>query len=356
MFYAVIMAGGSGTRLWPLSRKKCPKQALTLIGDRSMLNHAVDRIVPLFGAGRIVVVTRDEHRPMLAGQTPELPAKNFIVEPEGRGTAPAIGLAAIHLRRQDPKAIMAVLTADHFISIQDRFRQVLSAAARVAEDGHMVTLGIKPSSPSTGFGYIKQGKSLKETDGFPVFSVEKFIEKPDLPTATTMVETGEYSWNSGMFIWRIDRILEEFKRQMPAFYAQLMEVDAALGTPGYDAVMSRVWPKVKKETIDYGIMEGAENVAVIPVDIGWTDVGSWASLFELLSRDANGNTVVGEHLGIGTANTLVFGKKRLIATIGVKDMIIVDTDDAVLVCPIDHEQKVRDIVDRLKKDGLEKWL
>jgi mannose-1-phosphate guanylyltransferase len=358
MFYAVIMAGGSGTRLWPMSRKKSPKQALTLVGDRTMLNHAVDRIVPLFGAQRIVVVTRNEHRRILAGQTPELPAGNFIVEPEGRGTAPAIGLAAIHLRRrQDPKAVMAVLTADHFISNKDRFRLALGAAARVADNGPLVTLGIKPSSPSTGFGYIKQGKRLKETDGFPVFDVEKFIEKPDLTTATTMVKSGNFSWNSGMFIWRVDRILEEFKRQMPTFYAQLMEVDAALGTPAYEKTIGRIWPLVKKETIDYGIMEGAKNVAVMPVDIGWTDVGSWASLFELLSTDANGNAVVGEHLGIDTGTTLVFGGgKRLIATIGIKDMIIVDTDDAVLVCPVDREQEVRDIVGRLGKNGLEKWL
>lgn len=356
MYYAVIMAGGSGTRLWPLSLKKCPKQALSLVGERTMLGHAVDRILPLFGAERIVVVTRDEHRAILAETTPELPLQSFVLEPAGRGTAPAIGLAAIHLRKKDPDAVMVVLTADHFIKDTVRFREVLFAAAKVAAKGHLVTLGIKPSSPSTGFGYIKQGKSLVAADGLPVFSVEKFVEKPDQEKATAMVKTGDYSWNSGMFIWRVDRILEEFKRQMPEFYAQLTKVEAALGTAAYDKVIGEIWPKVAKETIDYGIMEGAKDVAVIPVDIGWTDVGSWGSLFELLSTDKNGNTVVGPHLGIDTHNSLVFGGKRLIATIGVKDLVIVDTENAVLVCPREREQEVKEIVERLGKEGMGQWL
>ena len=355
MYHAVIMAGGSGTRLWPLSRKKSPKQALKLIGERTMLNHAVDRIMALFGPERIVVVTRDEHYQVLSGQAPELPPDNFILEPMGRGTGPAIGLAAIHLRKKDPDATMAVLTADHFIADTARFRQALASASKVAANGHLVTLGIKPSSASTGFGYIKQGKSLSTVEDFPVFGVERFIEKPDRETATAMVKSGDYAWNSGMFIWRVDRILEEFKRQMPDFYAQLSQVEAALGTPDYQATIRRVWPQAAKETIDYGIMEGAKDVAVIPVDIGWSDVGSWGSLFELLPTDKNGNIIVGPHAGIDTRGSLLFGKKRLIATIGLKDMIVVDTEDAVLVCPKDREQEVRDIVERLGKDGLDAW-
>lgn len=356
MYYAVIMAGGSGTRLWPLSLKKCPKQALQLVGGRTMLGHAVDRILPLFGSERIVVVTRDEHRAVLAEKTPELPLQSFILEPAGRGTAPAIGLAAIHLRKKDPEAIMVVLTADHFIRDTIRFREVLAAAAKAAAKGHLVTLGINPSSPSTGFGYIKQGESLDAADDFPVFNVEKFVEKPDQEKAGAMVKSGDYSWNSGMFIWRVDRILEEFRRQMPDFYAQLTKVESALGTTGYEKVIRDIWPKVAKETIDYGIMEGAKDVVVIPVDIGWTDVGSWGSLFELLSTDKNGNTVVGPHLGIDTHNSLVFGGKRLIATIGVQDLVIVDTENAVLVCPREREQEVKEIVERLGKEGMGQWL
>ena len=356
MYYALIMAGGSGTRLWPLSRRNRPKQVLKLVGDRTMFEHAVDRIVSLFGPERIFVVTGAEHLATLSAQAPELPPLNFIIEPEGRGTAPAIGLGAIHLRQQDPGAIMAVLTADHFIKDTARFRQVLSAAAQLAADGHLVTLGIKPSSPSTGYGYIKQGESLGVVEGFPVFDVEQFTEKPSAEVATQMVESGEYSWNSGMFIWRVDRILDEFQRQMPEFYRQLIELEATLGTPDDEPTLNCIWPQVARQTIDYGVMEGAENVVVIPVDIGWSDIGSWASLLELLPADEDGNIVFGPHLGIDTHDTLAFGGKRLIATVGVKGMVIVDTEDALLICSKQREQEVREIVNRLSKNGNSQWL
>ncbi len=356
MYYALIMAGGIGTRLWPLSRRNRPKQSLRLVGERTMFEHAVDRIAPLFQPEQVFVVTGAEHMEALIAQAPELPPENFIVEPEGRGTAPCIGLGAIHLRRQDPEAIMAVLTADHFITDTARFRQVLATAAQVAEEGHMVTLGITPSSPSTGFGYIKQGESLDMVEGFSVFRAERFTEKPSPETALHMVESGEYSWNSGMFIWRVDRILKEFQRQMPEFYVQLAEVEATLGTSGYEATLSRVWPQVAKQAIDYGVMEGAEDVAVIPVDIGWSDVGSWASLSELLPADERGNVVIGPHIGVDTRDTLVFGGKRLIATVGLEGMVIVDTEDALLVCPREREQEVRAVVRRLEEDGRGEWL
>lgn len=356
MYYAVIMAGGSGTRLWPLSRQHRPKQALKLIGQRTMFQYAVDRIAPHFPAERIFVVTRREHTAVLMEQTPAVPPANFIVEPEGRGTASAIGLAAIHLRRKDPDAVMAVLTADHYIADTDCFWQVLVAAAQVADTGYLVTLGIKPSSPSTGFGYIHHGTRLNAGKDTPTFKVERFIEKPDLETATHMVNSGEYSWNGGMFIWRVDRVLVEFERQMPQFYAQLMEVAATLGMPAYETTLKRIWPKVIKQTIDYGVMEGANEVAVIPVNMGWTDVGSWGSLLTLLPADQDGNILVGSHVEIDTHDTLVFGDKRLIATIGVQGLVIVDTDDAVLVCPKEREQAVRDLVDKLKNDGFRQWL
>jgi mannose-1-phosphate guanylyltransferase len=356
VYYAVIMAGGTGTRLWPLSRQNRPKQALNLIGERSMLQHAIDRTIPVFGPDRIIVVTRSEHLETLQAQAPELPPENFIVEPEGRGTAPAIALAAIHLHKRDPDAIMAVLTADHYIADVGRFQSALIAARAIAEDNRLVTLGIKPSSASTGFGYIKQGKSLGVADGFPVFSVEKFIEKPDLPAAIQMTESGLYSWNSGMFFWRVDRILKEFERQMPDFFAQLKQIETVLGAPDYEQKLTHIWPRVAKQTIDYGVMENAENVAVIPVDIGWVDVGNWSSLFGTLSRDKNGNAAVGPHATIDIHNTLLFGEKRLIAAIGVKDLVIVDTADALLICPLDREQEVRDMVKLLGETGLREWL
>ena len=356
MNYALIMAGGTGTRLWPLSRRLYPKQALDLIGEGSLFSSAVERISPLFRPQQILVVTREEHVEILASQVPELPRENFIVEPEGRGTAPAIGLGAIHLRHRDPEAIMAVLTADHFISATARFRQALTAAAQVASKGHLVTLGIQPSSPATGYGYIKQGEKLDAMEDFPVFRVEHFTEKPDQETATRMVASGDYSWNSGIFIWRVDRILEEFERQMPEFHAQLLEVETTLGTPDYQPALDRTWPQVTKQTIDYGVMEKAEDIAVIPVDIGWSDVGSWASVLELLPADEAGNALVGPHIGIDTRDTLVFGEKRLVATIGIEGMVIVDTEDALLVCPREREQEVREIVRRLEEEGKNHWL
>ena len=348
MYYAVIMAGGSGTRLWPLSRRNYPKQALKLVGERTMFQYAVQRIRPIFPPERIMVVTLAKHATILMEQVPELPAQNFILEPEGRGTAPAIGLAAIHIASQDPDGCMVILTADHFISKTEHFCEVLAAAEKVA-DGRLVTLGIQPSNASTGFGYIQQGALAGVENGFPFYTVERFTEKPDLATARQMLESGEYSWNSGMFVWQASRILKEFQTQMPEFFAQLMKVNLVLGTPAYRAMMERVWPQVSKETIDYGVMEGASDVVVIPVDIGWTDIGSWGSLFNLLPADAEENVFVGPHVEIDTTNTLIFGDKRLVAVMGVKDLVIVDTEDVLMVCSREREQDVKALVELLKQ-------
>jgi mannose-1-phosphate guanylyltransferase len=353
--YAVIMAGGSGTRLWPLSRQQRPKQALTLIGERTLFQEAIDRITPLIPPDRILVVARREHAELLMAQAPELPRENFVIEPEGRGTAPAIGLAAVHLSRVNPQAAMAVLTADHHIAAVGDFLRALSSAAQVANEGYLVTLGIQPTSPSTGYGYIHHGERLNLAD-LAAFQVERFVEKPDLEEAKAMLNSGAYSWNSGMFVWRVDRILEEFAQHMPDLYRQLQAVAAALNTDSYEATLNRVWPRVTKQTIDYGVMEQADRVAVLPVDIGWTDVGSWGSLWSLLPADRDGNIAVGAHVGINTHDTLTFSGRRLIATIGVQGMVIVDTDDAVLVCPREQEQAVRELVDQLKHKDLQAWL
>jgi mannose-1-phosphate guanylyltransferase len=356
MYYAVIMAGGSGTRLWPLSRRGHSKQALRLVGERTMFQHAVDRLAPLFPPERIYVVTRQDQSAMLSSQVPELPLSNFINEPVGRGTAPAIGLAAIQLRKRDPAAIMAVLPADHHITNTREFRRVLEAAALVAGDGPLVTLGIKPASASTGFGYIEQGCTLRKVDDFSVFRVERFIEKPASELAEKMLSSGRYSWNSGMFVWRVDRILDEFRNHMPELYAQLMIVEAAWGRPDFKDQLLRAWDQVHEQTIDYGVMENAGDVVVIPVDMGWIDVGSWASVAELLPPDQEGNIFVGPCKEIDTHNTLVFGSKRLVATIGIQDIVIVDSEDALLVCARRREQDVREIVEQLKTSGESQWL
>ena len=321
-----------------------------------MFAYAVDRIAPLFRPEQILVGTRETYVDILSELAPTLPPENFILEPEGRGTAPAIGLAAIHLRHRHPDAVMAVLAADHFISDTAQFCQTLTAAEQVARAGRLVTLGIQPSSPATGYGYIKQGARLDTVQGRPVFRVERFTEKPDLKTATQMVASGDYAWNSGMFIWRVDRILEAMHAHMPALHAQLTEIAATLGTSDYAPTLDRIWPQVAEQTIDYGIMEKAEDVVVIPVDIGWSDVGSWTSLLDLLPADEKGNTAVGPHVAIDTHNSLIFGGKRLIATIGLEDMVIVDTDDALLICPKAREQEVREVVKRLREGHSGKWV
>ena len=347
MYYAVIMAGGSGTRLWPLSRQHRPKQALAIVGNRTMFQYAVERIRPVFPVERIIVITRAEYASVLSTQVPDLPAENFILEPEGRGTAPTIGLACIHLQQRDPDATMAILTADHFITETELFCRVLSAAEQIAADGTLVTLGIPPSSASTGFGYIQHGSALGEKDGLRYYAVERFIEKPDLMAAQTMVASSTVSWNSGMFICQVEWMMREFQCQMTDFYQRLMEIKNAIGQSTYHATLESNWHLIPKQTIDYGVVESARRVVVIPVEIGWTDIGSWGSLFQLLPADTNGNVIVGHHLNIDTKGTLVFGGNRLIATLGVSDLIIVETDDAVLVCSRAQEQAVKAVVEQL---------
>jgi len=321
-----------------------------------MLQEAWERITPLVPSNRIFVVTSKAYTDIVRQQIPQVPADNIIGESEGHGTAPCIGLSALYLKRLDPEAVMAVLTADHYIGKADEFRRTLGAAAQVAEEGHLVTLGIQPNRPATGYGYIERGEKLAHVSGHEVYRVEKFTEKPDLTTAQAFIESGRYYWNSGMFIWKVSAILREFEKLMPQFYAQLIEIDAALGTAEERAVLERIWPWVEKETIDYGIMERAEDVAVIPVDIGWSDVGSWATLFELLPTDGEGNVVVGQHIGLGTRGCLIHGSHHLVTTIGLEDMIVVDTEDALLVCPKERAQEVRDLVEKLKESGREEYL
>ncbi len=356
-YYALIMAGGIGTRLWPLSRQSRPKQVLPLVDDRSMFKVAVERLQPLFDPDRVFVVTAADHVDLLRNEQCGIPDRNFIVEPMGRGTAPAIGLSALILRRRDPQAVMAVLTADHFIGDEAGFREVLEAAREVALKDHLVTLGIRPSYPSTGYGYIERGQHLMNVGGLGAHQVTAFHEKPDLVTAKKFAVSGRHSWNSGMFVWKADRFLRELSQTMPKFYAQLLKIEDAIDTPRFESALAELWPQVETQTVDYGVMEKAKDVAVIPAEFGWNDVGSWATLLEILSNDAHGNVVAhADHLAIDTTNTLVYGRDRLVATIGLHDFIVVDAGDALLICPKDRAQDVKKIVEQLKKEKREKYL
>ena len=359
--YAVIMAGGGGTRLWPLSRKDKPKQLLPLIGQETLFQSTVARLRELFPPERILVVTVADQALEMKQQAPELPEENYLIEPAPRGTASVVGLAAMALQKRDPEASMAILPSDHFIRNVDLFHYLLKAAFDVADDQYLVTLGITPTMPSTAYGYIQQGTALNGDYKYPTYMVKSFKEKPSDETAQQLLRMGGHSWNSGMFIWRADAILNEINKQMPSLGSALQEIGTSWGTPDREEVVSKIWPGLKNETVDYGIMEKAEKVAVLPAGgLGWSDVGSWSSLFEVLLPDMSGNiaTNAALHLALETNNTLVYGggSDRLVVTIGVDDMVVVDTGDTLLICKTDQAQKVKDVVEHLKKHRQEKYL
>lgn len=356
-YYAVIMAGGGGTRLWPLSRQARPKQMLRLIDERSLFQTSVERLNGLFPCERIFVVTVAEQAAELHRHCPDIPEENFLIEPMPRGTASVVGLAAIALKQRDPQAVMAVLTSDHYIGDETSFREILASAHDVAQDGFLVTLGITPTFAATGYGYIQQGELIKKYNQMDAYRVLSFKEKPDEQAAQEMLVQGGHAWNSGMFIWRVDRVLEEFSVHMPDIYAGLSEIYSAWGTAEQKRVVEKVWPQLRVETIDYGIMEAAQQVAVIPTRrLGWSDVGSWDSLFEVLNSDDDGNIIMGgKHIGLDTSTSLVYVNQehRLIVTIGVNDLVVVDTGDVLLVCRKEQAQKVRQVVNQLKQSGEE---
>ncbi len=355
MQYAVIMAGGSGTRLWPLSRKANPKQALRLIGDRTMFQHAVDRLAPDFTPDRILVVTSAPLADVLRPQTPELPFESFIIEPEGRDSAPAAALAAAHLLRRDPDAVMVILTADHHIADTAQFRLAVRVACDLARSGSIVTLGIRPDHPATGFGYIELGQASTIEDGLKVYHSGGFREKPDLATATVFLEDGRHVWNSGMFVWRADRLMAELAARLPDLHRGMQRIIGAEPAE-LEPVTREVWSDVQRISIDYGIMEQAEGVMVIPVEFGWTDVGSWSALLDVLPLDDHGNALQGGALVIDSNGCLVRSEGRLVALLGVEDLVVVETPDAVLVCRRDRAQHLREIVNSLTQDGRHEYL
>ena len=362
-YFAVIMAGGGGTRLWPLSRRGRPKQMLRIFGEQTLFEVSVERLVPVMDHNRIFVVTVDDQAKVLAKQVEALPDDHFILEPSPRGTASVVGLAAIKLQRLNPDCVIAILTADHYIADEEKFQELLQAARELALEGDLVTLGITPRYPDTGYGYIHRGQKRGVFNGFEAYCVQSFKEKPDVELAQEYVASGEYAWNSGMFVWKAESILKEIERQMPELFKGLQEIEGVLGTDAEAETIDRVWSILESQTVDFGIMEGARNVSVMPADdLGWCDVGGWARMFEVKEVDQNGNMIQAKNsLVVDAENTLLYqdenaATNRLIVALGTDNLIVVDMEDVILVCPKDKAEGVREVVRLLKEKGLEHYL
>lgn len=357
--YAVIMAGGRGTRFWPRSREKKPKHLLDIISERTIIQETVDRILPLIAPANILVVTGRKHARALMSQLPEIPATNIIIEPEGKNTAPCIGLAALHIRKKTDDAVMVVLPSDHAIADGDKFREAIRAAAQTATAADaLVTIGIKPTSPQTGFGYIETGDFLKKGTTQEVFCVKSIREKPDFELACKFIQRGNFYWNSGMFIWKASTILNSIARFLPDLSAGLTAINETLGSPEEKAVVRRIYKNLLPVSIDYGVMEKADNVFVVKGDFGWSDVGSWDALWEIAAKDKNGNAFIGggNLISEGSSGSLVYSPQKLVALAGVRNLIVVETKDALLICPRGNSQDVKKIVEILEAKKLGKYL
>jgi mannose-1-phosphate guanylyltransferase len=352
--YALILSGGAGTRLWPLSRRGKPKQFLPLTGERTLLQDTVERVVEFIPIERIFAVAPPEHRELIHEQLPELRADHVVVEPYPRGNAAAIGLAMAALHAFDPEAVVAILPSDHVIERRAKFREVLVAATAAAEAGHLVTLGIEPESPDTGFGYIEAGDKLDLKAPLPVHAVKRFIEKPKRDAAEKMIAAGGHYWNAGMFVWRVAEIVKAFEEHLPATAKAVHALADAVGTPRYEGVLAEVWEETDKTTIDYGILEKANNVAVVPADIGWHDIGSWGRLASIVQRSDNWSS--DGHVAIGAGDNYAWAPGKIVALVGVEGLIVVDTPDALLVASKEHAEEVKEVVDHLRREEREDLL
>lgn len=350
--FAVIMAGGGGTRLWPLSRKASPKQLLALFNGKTLFQIAVDRLTGEFQPENIFIVTVAEQAERLSNIAPQIPQENFLIEPMPRGTAAVVALAAAVIQKKDSQAVMVVLTADHFIENVAGFISTLQVACECAQENWLVTLGVQPTFPSTGYGYIESGAKVGEYGDHKVCRALRFEEKPEENRAIDYIKSGKYYWNSGMFAWRVEEILKEFKRYMPDLHGTITRLIPTIGVNHDGEDFVKEWLAIKPQTIDYGIMEKSDRVVVMPtVNLGWNDVGSWDSLFEVMQADEQGNILLTEEtITLDSRNSLIYSNEeyKKIVALGVQNMIIINTPDALLICPRGESQKVKMLVEYLK--------
>ncbi len=348
---ALIMAGGSGTRFWPKSRESHPKQLLQIIGEGTMLQNTVRRLHPIIPPEKIFIVCKEVQRDAIRAQVPQLPQSNLIVEPWGKNTAPCIGLAALFMRKQFGDEVMAVLPADHLVTPAENFRETLQAAAQIAaEFPVLLTIGIHPTYPATGYGYIQCSDEVLANARIKALKVKTFAEKPNLETAKRFLASGDFLWNSGMFVWRVATIMEQFEEQLPQLSDGLAEIDRHLGQPSELETITRVYQQIKSISIDYGVMENARNVAVLPANFEWNDIGSWDEVFKLSSKDKDGNALrEQDHALYESSGCLIDVPGKTVAAIGLQNMIVVETADALLICARERAQEVKELVELLKR-------
>ncbi|MBL8012296.1 MAG: mannose-1-phosphate guanylyltransferase/mannose-6-phosphate isomerase [Candidatus Omnitrophica bacterium] len=340
--YVVILAGGSGTRFWPSSRSALPKQFLSLVGNKTMLQETLSRMQSKVSGDQIYIVSNKRFAKIIEKQTKsyKVPKANILLEPSGKNTAPAIAWAASAIYHRNPDAVMVVLPSDHLIQNQKSYAATLDEAVCLANEGYLVTLGIVPTRPETGYGYIKGKKTRGQ--GKDLYEVEQFVEKPNLAKAVEYLKTKKYYWNSGMFIWKAEVVLNEFRQYLP-------EIHNAFFKSHSQKAVEKFWDGLTGISIDYGIMEKAKRVAVVPADIGWSDVGSWEALWEVSSKDPQGNVLRGDVVTHASKDNLVFAEKRMVAVVGLQDVVVVETPDVLLVCHRKQSQEVKAIVDHLKE-------
>jgi len=352
--FAVIMAGGGGTRFWPLSRQNKPKQLLNISGNDIMINDTILRYENVISMENSIIVTNKSQATLLEEILLEqVPKNNILQEPVAKNTAACILYAALYLQKKHDDCVMVVLPSDHYITNVESYRTVLEKACKVAEQSdNLVTIGIKPTFPSTGYGYINFNKSILQ-NGF--YEVNEFVEKPNFEKAKQYIASEDYLWNSGMFLWKTSKIINCFQRYLPRLYKNMMQVYGEIGTEREKEAIAEIYPTLQNISIDYGILERSDDVVVIPGDFGWNDVGSWDALGGIFSPDNDGNIVKAKHIGVETKNSIIFGNDRLIATIGIDNLIIAETGDALLVCPKDKAQEVKTIVDMLKEKGMSEY-